>query len=162
MLAGVLIFFAKGQQLRMVLKRLRTCCCCSAKHTDNDDKIDFGGGNVHVITSKENWDQKIEEANKDGKIVVANFSASWCGPCRVISTVYAEMSQTYPQLMFLTVDVDELMEFSSSWDIRATPTFFFLKNGQQVDKLVGANKPELEKKVAAAASSSGGVAPDAK
>jgi thioredoxin 1 len=53
-------------------------------------------------------------------------------------------------------------EFSSSWDIRATPTFFFLKNGQQVDKLVGANKPELEKKVAAAASSSGGVAPDAK
>jgi thiol-disulfide isomerase/thioredoxin len=41
--------------------------------------------------------------------VVANFSASWCGPCRVISTVYAEMSQTYPQLMFLTVDVDELM-----------------------------------------------------
>ncbi|PUZ58219.1 hypothetical protein GQ55_5G491800 [Panicum hallii var. hallii] len=147
----------------MVLKRLRTCCCCcSAKHTDNDDKIDFGGGNVHVITSKENWDQKIEEANKDGKIVVANFSASWCGPCRVISTVYAEMSQTYPQLMFLTVDVDELMEFSSSWDIRATPTFFFLKNGQQVDKLVGANKPELEKKVAAAAGSSGGVAPDAK
>lgn len=42
-------------------------------------------------------------------------------------------------------------EFSSSWDIRATPTFFFLKNGQQVDKLVGANKPELEKKVAAVA-----------
>jgi len=41
--------------------------------------------------------------------VVANFSASWCGPCRVISPVYAEMSQTYPQLMFLTIDVDELM-----------------------------------------------------
>jgi len=53
----------------MVLKRLRRCCCCSAKHTDGEDKIDYGGGNVHVITSKENWDQKIEEANKDGKIV---------------------------------------------------------------------------------------------
>lgn len=142
--------------MTMVLKRLMRCCCI-AKHTDDEDKIDFGGGNVHVITSKENWDQKVEEANKDGKIVVANFSASWCGPCRVISTVYAEMSQTYPQLMFLTVDVDDLMEFSSSWDIRATPTFFFLKNGQQVDKLVGANKPELEKKVAALAG--GSVAP---
>ena len=45
-------------------------------------------------------------------------------------------------------------EFSSSWDIRATPTFFFLKSGQQVDKLVGANKPELEKKVGAAGASS--------
>ncbi|ONM29786.1 Thioredoxin H-type [Zea mays] len=65
------------------------------------------------------------------------------------------MSQTYPQLMFLTIDVDDLMEFSSSWDIRATPTFFFLKNEQQVDKLVGANKPELEKKVAAVADAAG-------
>lgn len=126
------------------------------EHNDDKDKIDFKGGNVHVITSKENWDQKIAEANKDGKIVVANFSASWCGPCRVISPVYAEMSQTYPQLMFLTVDVDELTDFSSSWDIRATPTFFFLKNGEQVDKLVGANKPELEKKVAAIADGVGG------
>jgi thioredoxin 1 len=114
-----------------------------------EDKLDFKGGNVHVITTKEDWDQKIEEANKDGKIVVANFSASWCGPCRVIAPVYAEMSKTYPQLMFLTIDVDDLMDFSSTWDIRATPTFFFLKNGQQIDKLVGANKPELEKKVQA-------------
>ncbi|XP_066308334.1 thioredoxin H4-1-like isoform X3 [Miscanthus floridulus] len=138
----------------MGLKRLMRCCCCCIAKADDEDKIDFGGGNVHVVTSKEDWDQKIAEANKDGKIVVANFSASWCGPCRVISPVYAEMSQTYPQLMFLTIDVDELMEFSSSWDIRATPTFFFLKNGQQVDKLVGANKPELEKKVGAVAGAS--------
>jgi thioredoxin 1 len=42
-----------------------------------------------------------------------------------------------------------LQDFSSTWDIRATPTFFFLKNGQQIDKLVGANRPELEKKVQA-------------
>lgn len=38
-------------------------------------------------------------------------------------------------------------EFSSSWDIRATPTFFFVRDGQQVDKLIGANKTELEKKI---------------
>ena len=119
-----------------------------------EEKLDFKGGNVHVITTKEDWDQKIAEANKDGKIVVANFSASWCGPCRVIAPVYAEMSKTYPQLMFLTIDVDDLMDFSSTWDIRATPTFFFLKNGQQIDKLVGANKPELEKKVQALADGS--------
>ncbi|CAM0957551.1 unnamed protein product [Alopecurus aequalis] len=123
--------------------------CVGKDRSIVEDKLDFKGGNVHVITTKEDWDQKVEEANKDGKIVVANFSASWCGPCRVIAPVYAEMSKTYPQLTFLTIDVDDLVDFSSTWDIRATPTFFFLKNGQQIDKLVGANKPELEKKVQA-------------
>ncbi|KAL5991351.1 hypothetical protein ACLOJK_012258 [Asimina triloba] len=129
-----------------------------SKKKDDDDetdtKIDFSGGNVHVVTSKENWDEKIDEANKDGKIVhssfpaevLINFSASWCGPCRMIVPTYSDLSVKYSSLVFLMVDVDELLEFSSSWDIRATPTFFFLRNGQQVDKLVGANKPELEKK----------------
>ncbi|RWW53862.1 hypothetical protein BHE74_00039599 [Ensete ventricosum] len=98
--------------------------------------------------------------NCDLPQVVANFSASWCGPCRMIAPLYKELSEKYPSLMFLTIDVDELMvkiriilirsiaiDFSSSWDIHATPTFFFLKDGQQLDKLIGANKPELEKKV---------------
>lgn len=40
-----------------------------------------------------------------------------------------------------------MQEFSTLWDIKATPTFFFLRNGQQIDKLVGANKQELQKKV---------------
>jgi thioredoxin 1 len=52
----------------------------------------------------------------------------------------------------LTFFLDFLpQELSDSWDIRAIPTFFFLTNGQQVDKLVGANKAELQKKVAAVA-----------
>lgn len=46
-----------------------------------------------------------------------------------------------PVILFMAQD------FSSSWDIKATPTFFFLRDGQQIDKLVGANKPELQKKI---------------
>ncbi|KAG1338931.1 thioredoxin H4-1 [Cocos nucifera] len=122
-------------------------CLGKGRDQGDSDGIDFKAGNVHVITRKENWDEKIADANKDGKLVVANFSASWCGPCRMMAPVYAELSEKYPSLMFLTIDVDELVDFSSSWDIRATPTFFFLKDGQQLDKLVGANRPELEKKL---------------
>ncbi|XP_042476531.1 thioredoxin H4-1-like isoform X1 [Macadamia integrifolia] len=114
---------------------------------DADPTVNFASGNIHLITTKEKWDEKISEANNDSKFVVVNFSASWCGPCRLIAPFYSELSEKYPSLMFLTVDVDELTEFSSSWDIRATPTFFVLKDGQQVDKLVGANKPELLKKI---------------
>lgn len=39
------------------------------ERSDEEDKIDFKGGNVHVISNKENWDHKIAEADKDGKIV---------------------------------------------------------------------------------------------
>lgn len=40
--------------------------------------------------------------------VIANFSASWCGPCKVVAPFYSELSEKYPSLMFLVVDVDEL------------------------------------------------------
>ncbi|XP_010252021.1 PREDICTED: thioredoxin H4-1 [Nelumbo nucifera] len=129
--------------------------CFQKKNNDDalSEKVEFEGGNVCLITNKESWDEKLAEANRNGKIVVANFSASWCGPCRMIAPLYCELSEKYPSLMFLTVDVDELAEFSASWDIRATPTFFFLRDGQQVDKLVGANKPELQSKVTTIAES---------
>ncbi|CAL5428379.1 unnamed protein product [Camellia sinensis] len=74
---------------------------------------------------------------------------SWCGPCRLIAPFYSELSEKYPVLIFLSVDLDELTEFSTTWDIKATLTFFFLRHGQQVEQLVGANKPELQKKVTA-------------
>ncbi|XP_004492581.1 thioredoxin H-type [Cicer arietinum] len=130
---------------------------CLAKHqdkdNDSDQHVEFAAGNVVLITTKESWDQKLEEARKDDKIVIANFSAVWCGPCKIIAPYYCELSEKYTSMMFLLVDVDELTDFSTSWDIKATPTFFFLKDGQQLDKLVGANKPELEKKVVAIADS---------
>ncbi|KAK9124767.1 hypothetical protein Sjap_014369 [Stephania japonica] len=128
--------------------------CLDRLHGQNESEshsVNFGSGDVQLITTKEAWDEKLSEASRSGKIVVANFSASWCGPCRMIAPFYSEQSEKYPSFMFLTIDVDELTEFSSSWDIRATPTFFFLKDGQQIDKLVGANKPELQKKLAAIA-----------
>ncbi|RZC62926.1 hypothetical protein C5167_024683 [Papaver somniferum] len=113
-------------------------------------KVNFASGNVHLITTQERWEEKLAEAKRDSKIIVANFSASWCGPCRMLAPLFGELSEKYPTLMFLTVDVDDLPELSSSLDIRATPTFFFLKDGQQIDKLVGANKLELLKKIPAA------------
>nr|AFK33544.1 unknown [Lotus japonicus] len=119
---------------------------CVAKYhakDDDSDHVEFAGDNVTIITTKEAWDQKLEEAKRDGKIVIANFSATWCGPCKIIAPYYCELSEKYTSMMFLLVDVDELTDFSTSWDIKATPTFFFLKDGQQLDKLVGANRPEL-------------------
>nr|XP_043609034.1 thioredoxin H-type-like [Erigeron canadensis] len=124
--------------------------CFSSSPTEDDEPTShphFAGGNVTLITTKDAWDRKVSESKTQGKIVVANFSASWCGPCKSIAPYYIELSEQHPSLVFLTVDVDELTEFSTQWEVKATPTFFFLRDGQQFDKLVGANKPELQKKI---------------
>ncbi|KAL5539999.1 hypothetical protein UlMin_043639 [Ulmus minor] len=126
--------------------------CLGKPQTDGDDSdhnIEFAGGNVSIITTKESWELKMEEAKRENKIIIANFSATWCGPCKMIAPFYSELSEKHPSLMFLLIDVDEMTDFSTSWDIKATPTFFFLQDGKQVDKLVGANKPELQKKITA-------------
>ncbi|KAK8674776.1 hypothetical protein V6N13_032879 [Hibiscus sabdariffa] len=107
--------------------------------------------NVHLITTKQSWEEKLEEATRDGKILVANFSAPWSAPCKSIAPTYGELADKYNSLIFLTVDVDALAEFSNSWEISATPTFFFIKEGKQVDKFVGADNVELKKKIAAVA-----------
>nr|KJB71487.1 hypothetical protein B456_011G125000 [Gossypium raimondii] len=76
--------------------------------SDSEQAVEFVGGNVHRVTSKEDWDQKLSEAKRDGKIVIANFSATWCGPCRMLAPFYCELSEKHPSLMFLLIDVDEL------------------------------------------------------
>ncbi|KAL3521334.1 hypothetical protein ACH5RR_019483 [Cinchona calisaya] len=109
--------------------------------------------NVHLVTTVDKWEEKLSEANKDGKILVVNFSASWCNPCRFLAPAYNELSDKHPSMIFITLDVDQLPELSNSWEVKATPTIFFLKEGRQVDKVVGCNKQELQKKAMALAES---------
>jgi len=104
-------------------------------------------GSVHIINNNQEWEAKISDANTAGKIVVVDFTATWCGPCKMMAPFYSELSEKYSQLVFLKVDVDEMPELAATWDVQAMPTFLFIKNGKQIDKLVGADKPGLEKKV---------------
>ncbi|KAF2301811.1 hypothetical protein GH714_029500 [Hevea brasiliensis] len=84
--------------------------------------------------------------------IIVNFCTSWCSHSKSIAPAYCDLADKYPSIIFLSIDTDKLPEFSSSWEVKSTPTFFFLKDGRQVDKLVGADKPELQKKTAAVSS----------
>ncbi|KAI3735062.1 hypothetical protein L6452_14549 [Arctium lappa] len=131
--------------------------CCKRSYKSEDDEpsltVPLANEKVTRIESVEQWEEKVSEANRNGKMVVVNFSASWCNPCRVIAPTFYNLAAKYESLVFLTVDVDDLAEFSTSWDIKATPTFIFLRDGQRADKIVGANKEELINKIEAAANS---------
>ncbi|KAL1349671.1 thioredoxin H9-like [Arachis stenosperma] len=128
--------------------------CCTVSEGDGGESHpgEVSSKNVHHVTSMQIWETMLAQASTDGKIVVANFVASWSLPCKEIMPSYCHLADTYSSsLLFLTVDADQLAELSTSWSVNATPTFYFLKEGNQVEKLVGADKVELKKKTAFAA-----------
>ncbi|OIT26554.1 thioredoxin h-type, partial [Nicotiana attenuata] len=81
-------------------------------------------------------------------LIVVDFTASWCGPCRFIAPFLSELAQKLPNVTFLKVDVDELKSVATDWAVEAMPTFMFLKEGNIVDKVVGAKKEELQQAIA--------------
>ncbi|KAE8679858.1 Thioredoxin H-type 2 [Hibiscus syriacus] len=105
-------------------------------------------GQVIACHAVDSWNQQLESANKSDKLVVVDFTASWCGPCRFIAPILADLAKKLPNVLFLKVDVDELKSVAQDWAIEKMPTFIFLKEGSIIDKLFGARKDELQQKIA--------------
>lgn len=70
--------------------------------------------------------------------------AEWCGPCKVIAPKVSSYSDTYTNVAFYKIDVDAVPDVAAELGVRAMPTFFFFKNGQKVDEVVGAAPPAIE------------------
>ena len=85
------------------------------------------------------------------KPLVIDFWATWCGPCRMVSPIIEELEKKYEgQVVIGKADVEEAVELTGQFGIRNIPTVLFLKNGQVVDKVVGAaGKDVFESKVQA-------------
>ncbi|OQV25630.1 Thioredoxin-like protein 1 [Hypsibius exemplaris] len=89
-------------------------------------------------------DLATEFAQAGGKLIVVDFFATWCGPCRTVAPQFEQMSNRYSNAVFVKVDVDQMTETARQYGIRAMPTFLFFKNGQQVAQVQGANVPQIE------------------
>lgn len=72
-------------------------------------------------------------------LVVKRFSASWCGPCRMLKPVFNELSEQYSSngVQFLEVDIDDNIDEASKYGVRSVPTVILEKNGVEVDRFVG-------------------------
>ncbi|KKK23529.1 putative thioredoxin, partial [Aspergillus rambellii] len=77
--------------------------------------------------------------------VVVDFFATWCGPCKAIAPTIGKLSETYPNVRFIQVDVDKVRDVASQLQVRAMPTFVLFKDGKELEKrVVGGNVKELE------------------
>lgn len=76
-------------------------------------------------------------------VKVLKFTASWCGPCKTCIPKYVELSEKYPDVMFVNVDIDEETGLAEDYDIRSVPTFIVLVGKNQVLKISGGGSMEF-------------------
>lgn len=81
------------------------------------------------------------------KLVVVDFTATWCGPCQRISPFFEQFPAKYPRAVFLKVDVDKCQETAAAQGVSAMPTFIFYRNKSKIDRLQGADVNGLEHKI---------------
>ncbi|XP_030878428.1 thioredoxin-like isoform X1 [Mirounga angustirostris] len=95
---------------------------------------------VKQIKSKYAFQEAVNSARD--KLVVVDFSAIWCGPCKMIKL---SLFEKYSNVVSLEVDVDDCQDVASECEVKCMPTFqfFFFKKGQKVGEFSGANKGKL-------------------
>jgi len=103
-------------------------------------------GKIQVITGgKDGFDKFLADAG--GKLVVVDFYADWCGPCRMMAPAVEKLAEEHSDVIFAKVNVDNEGEISESCGISAMPTFQFFKNGQKVHDFTGASEEKLKQGV---------------
>ncbi|MCD8042844.1 MAG: thioredoxin [Tannerellaceae bacterium] len=84
-------------------------------------------------------DSNFEELVNSGKPMVLDFWAEWCGPCRMVGPIIDDLSKEYAGRVTIgKMDVDDNNDVVSKFGIRNIPTVLFFKDGEVVDKQVGA------------------------
>ena len=101
--------------------------------------------------AKEFTDANFDELLGSNKVVVADFWATWCGPCKAMGPSIDELAAQYEgQALIGKVDVEENNDLAEKYAIRSVPSIIFFKDGEMVDKQVGAvPKAVLESKIKA-------------
>ncbi len=102
-------------------------------------------GNAVAVTGA-NFEAEVLQS---GVPVLVDFWAAWCGPCRAVGPTVEEIATEYAgKVKVAKVDVDENMEISARYGVQSIPTLILFKNGDAVERLVGAYpKPAILAKI---------------
>jgi thioredoxin 1 len=94
-------------------------------------------------------DKTAKDLIETGDLVVIDFHAIWCSPCKMVGPMVEKMAEKYADHVVIgKIDIDNNEELASTYGVRNIPTILFFKNGELVDKQVGATQEtKLEEKI---------------
>ena len=93
-----------------------------------------------TITSTDETYKKLISENK---LVLVDFWASWCSPCKILTPILESISENYKELKVIKHNIDENPNVATSEAIRSIPTLYLYKNGVKVETIIGA-QPESQ------------------
>ncbi|XP_014739566.1 PREDICTED: thioredoxin-like [Sturnus vulgaris] len=99
------------------------------------------------VFQSNNVEFEAELKSAGEKLIVVDFSATWCGPCKMIKPFFHSLCEKYGDVVFIEIDVDDAQDVASHCDVKCMPTFQFYKNGKKVQEFSGANKEKLEETI---------------
>ena len=88
---------------------------------------------VLKVTSK-NFEEEVLQSEKT---VIVDFYADWCGPCKMLAPVMEEIANENEDIKVVKVNVDEAQDLAVKYNVMSIPTSVVIKNGQEVDRIVG-------------------------
>ena len=98
------------------------------------------------MLNNENFIQEVEGSDK---LVIVDFFATWCGPCKMLAPVFEELGKEMDsQAEFVKVDIDKSLDIALKYNVTTVPTMMIFKNGEVVDKIIGfVPKQNIENKL---------------
>lgn len=88
-----------------------------------------------IELTQENYQKEVIESDKP---VLIDFFATWCGPCKMVSPVVDEIANERPDIKVCKLDVDRNLDLARTFQVMSVPTLVAMKNGEIVNKIIGA------------------------
>ena len=87
-------------------------------------------------------DFESEVISYDGKVVV-DFYADWCGPCKMVSPVLEQLSEEFPEVRFVKINIDENRQTAIDYDVQSIPTIITIDGGEEIARSLGAKPKDM-------------------